>query len=275
MKKQSIQNPSPKVSIIIPCYNYGQYLQDAVKSCIDQTWTNFEIIIINDGSSDNTLDVAKACREKYSNYNVSVINQENQGLVSSRNNAIIISSGEFILPLDADDLFEPGMIECCVNALLTNPKASICYTNCRYFGDIEKIPDWIRPWDFAQLCEKDILCYASMYRRRVWDETNGYSDLMNNGYEDWEFWIRAGRHGFKGLYIDSPLFLHRIHGRTMYAKAFEKDLELKAKIALNNSECYSEETLYWAKAVMKKGLTDDLRRNFVWKINEEIKKVNR
>ncbi len=257
---------SPLVSIIIPCYNYGHYLAAAVASCVDQTWNDLEIVIVNDGSSDATQQIAEDCIQRYPDRQIRIIHQENSGLSASRNNAIALSTGEFILPLDADDLFEPAMVEKCARLLMNDAEASIAYTGCRYFGDVDKIPGWIRPWNFRLLCEKDILCYASMYRRNLWETIGGYSLDMDKGYEDWEFWIRAGRYGFAGKLINEPLFLHRIHGRTMHAEAQEHGLELMAKIALNNRDCYSRETLYWAKRVNASGVTEQLNKHSVWSV---------
>jgi glycosyltransferase involved in cell wall biosynthesis len=261
-----MKSSSPLVSIIIPCYNYGHYLKVAVDSCIHQTWKNIEIIVVNDGSPDDTKRVAEACIEKYSKFKIRLINQENMGLSASRNNAIALSRGDYILPLDADDLFEPYMVQKCVALLENQREIAIAYTGCRYFGDMDKISDWIRPWNFRLLCDKDILCYASMYRRNVWEFIGGYGLDMAIGYEDWEFWIRAGRHGFSGRLISEPLFLHRIHGKTMHGEAVLHDLELKSKIALKNPDCYSSETLSWAKEIEKSGVTEYIKQNFVWNV---------
>lgn len=266
MNKKTLKPYTPKVSIIIPCYNYGNYLAEAVESCVDQTWVHTEIIIVNDGSTDNTKFVAQTLIDKYPEKTIKLIDQKNMGLPISRNNAVAMSTGDYILPLDADDIFEPQMCEQCVNLLETEPEVSIAYTACRYFGDVDKIADWIRPWDYRSLCKKDILCYASMYRRDLWERIGGYSPGMSGGYEDWEFWIRAGRNGFSGKLIPEPFFLHRIHGHTMYDRAFLRDIELKSKIVINNQACYSQETILWATEVEKTGVTEYIKQNFVWEI---------
>ena len=98
-----------RVSIIIPCYNYADYLTETVKSCVRQTLDDLEIIIINDGSPDNTEAVALDLISQFPERDIQLINQENQRLSASRNNAIRQCTGQYVLPLDADDLFEPEM----------------------------------------------------------------------------------------------------------------------------------------------------------------------
>lgn len=259
-----------KVSVVIPCYNYADYLPETVKSCVRQTLHDLEIIIVNDGSPDNTKAVALDLIRQFPERDIRLINQENQGLSASRNNAIQQCAGQYVLPLDADDLMEPEMAEACATLLDQNPDIGVAYTKCRYFGEVNKIPDWVRPYDFGLLCVKNILCYASMYRKEAWEDAGGYYEKMRWGYEDWEFWVRTGRLGWRGRLIDSPLFLHRIHGKTMYAGAFERDLELKARIILNNRACYSDAGIGWAKEVEARGLTEELARNPCWEASKAV-----
>ncbi len=241
--------PAPRVSVIIPCYNQATLLGQAVDSCLAQTWESMEIIVVNDGSPDDTAAVAGRLAQEHAG-RVVVLDQPNQGLAAARNNAVAASRGEYILPLDADDMFEPDMVRACAGLLDARPDLGIAYTLCRYFGDVESVPTWVVSWDPGLLCVKDILCYASMYRRELFDAIGGYRTDMEWGYEDWEFWVRAARHGWTGELIERPLFLHRLHGRTMYTGALERDAELKARMVAGNEACYDEATRRTARNIL-------------------------
>ena len=119
-----------KVSVIIPCYNQGHFLDEAVDSILEQTYANIEIIVVNDGSTDedtirrlNNLDSEKA----------TVVTTANQGLAAARNNGILKSNGEYILPLDADDLIAPDYLEKAVAAIAKDPDAGIVYCRAKSF----------------------------------------------------------------------------------------------------------------------------------------------
>ena len=120
------------VSIVIPCYNHAKYLGDTVQSALEQTYPNIEIIIINDGSSDNTQDIADALQKKHPE-KIQVISQKNSGVSKARNNAIKQASGEYILPLDADDLIDKDMIASCLKSMKEN-NADIVYVDVQCFG---------------------------------------------------------------------------------------------------------------------------------------------
>lgn len=240
----------PLVTLLIPCYNQARFLEEAAQSCLAQTYGNIELIIVNDGSPDDSLAVAETIRARNPERSITVIDQKNQGLAQTRNNAVAASSGEYILPLDSDDAFDPLMVETCVTMLEADPGLGIAYTNCLYFGTKEYVPDWIKPWDAKGVCMKNILCYASMYRRTLFDDIGGYRTDMIWGYEDWEFWVRAARHGWSGKLHEEPLFLHRLHGPTMYSDAYARDAELKARMVAGNRDSYNEKTQRTAAAIL-------------------------
>ena len=119
------------VSVIIPCFNQGCFINDAVKSVLNSSYQNIEIIIVNDGSTDFlTNEVLKGFNDE----RIKVINQTNQGVCAARNNGINEANGEFILPLDADDKIAPLYIEKAVKVLHENPKIGIVYCDAESFG---------------------------------------------------------------------------------------------------------------------------------------------
>ncbi len=97
----------PKVSVIIPCYNQAEYLQSALASVFCQSFTDWEAIVVNDGSTDDTVEIAAGFFAKFPDCNWKLIDQKNAGLTSARNAGIEAAVGEYILPLDADDMISP------------------------------------------------------------------------------------------------------------------------------------------------------------------------
>lgn len=193
----------PKVSIIIPCFNQGQYLKEAVDSVLASTYENIEIIVVNDGSTEY-LDVL----ENFSAPKTKIIHQDNQGVSSARNNGIKIAAGKYILPLDADDKIHSEYIEKAVKVLEENSDVGIVYCRAAYFGSVNG--EWkLKEHKFPNyLWENGIFCSA-MYRKSDWERSGGYKPEMENGNEDWEFWITLSELGIKAYKIPEILFYYR------------------------------------------------------------------
>ncbi len=238
----------PIISVIIPCFNYGQYLKEAVESVVKQTYKNFEIIIVNDGSTDNTKEISEGLISQYSSYKIRLLNQENSGHPAiSRNRGISEAQGKYILPLDADDVIATTMLEECVNLLEEKPDISIAYTDQIYFGmEVSQLVLTFE-YDFAQLANSNFIGSCSMYRKKAWEDTGGYKII---GYEDWEFWISCGERGHIGKRIAKPLFHYRKHRSGTYAKDLKRDQFLKAQIILNHPNLYNTDVVISAKAFL-------------------------
>ena len=200
-----------KVSVIIPCYNQAEYLVEAVESVIHQTYTNWEIVIINDGSKDNTSDVTRKLIERYITARISIIEKvKNEGLAQARNTGIENSGGKYLLPLDADDKIHTIFLEKTVGLLENNPDISIVYTDVQQFGETSEIVR-ASEYDFQLLKFNNQLNYCSLVRREAWEAVGGYNpNMIVMGYEDWDFWLSCGEKGFYAKRIPEPLFLYRI-----------------------------------------------------------------
>ncbi len=225
------------VSIIIPCYNQAQYLEESVQSAIDQTYPNIEIIIVNDGSTDNTEEIALSLQEKYPE-KIQFVSQKNSGVSEARNNAIKQSKGEFILPLDGDDRLDVNYIETCLKILL-HYNEDIVYTDLQCFGartDTVKR----KPFKENHILYKNLPPPTSLYKRKVWEITGGYNTNMKEGYEDWEFWINAYKHNFSFYYLPETLFYYRTKEVSRDTEALQKYHKLLInKIILNHPELYT------------------------------------
>lgn len=204
----------PKVSVIIPCYNQGQYLKEAVDSVLASTYENIEIIVINDGSTED-VDIIK----NFSAPKTKVIHQENQGVCNSRNNAIKAASGKYILPLDADDKIHPEYIEKAVKIHENNEKIGIVYCKAEYFG--KKKGEWeVKDYKFPDCLWKNEIFNSAMYKKSDWEAVGGYNPQMKYGNEDWEFWLSLIERGVEVYKISEVLFYYR-QGKNTRSKELE------------------------------------------------------
>ncbi|ULA58176.1 MAG: hypothetical protein LZF60_20231 [Nitrospira sp.] len=208
----------PLVSVIIPCYNYGAFIKGAVESVLAQTFQRFEILVINDGSTDEmTLNVLRNfCYER-----TKVIHQTNQGLAQTRNNGAALAEGKYICYLDPDDLFDPTYLEKTLSRLESDESLGSCYSWVRCFGDFDSIweTEDLDPFLLRQRC---IAPSQSVMRKDAWKkvrEQNGFGFLSKyNGYfEDWVFWIDMVQCGYRGQVINEPLIRYRVHEKSLGA----------------------------------------------------------
>ena len=240
---------SPLVSVVIPCYNQAHYLENAVKSVALQTLQNCEIIIVNDGSIDETSPVVNELIEKYPYCRIKLIEQENCGLANARNTGISKSSGKYIFPLDADDEIESQMLNKTSAILDNQADISIVYTDVQEFGDSCRLVPSI-DFNFAVLCQMNYITASALYRKEVWERVGGYKEIMRQGYEDWEFWLSAAEIGFIACRIPEPLFLYRKHiGSMVHTDSLKNDKQLKAKIIELHPHIFSNKQRFWAKLV--------------------------
>jgi len=195
-----------KVSIITPCYNQGKYLAETLDSVLAQTWSDWECIVVNDGSSDNTDEVAKQYLRK--DNRIKYINQENQGLSMARNNAIIQSDGEFLLPLDSDDIIAPTYLEKAVDAFNKSSEVKLVYCKAEFFGKRKGL--WkLEEYDYEKFIWKNCIFCSSVYRRNDFNKTNGYNPNMKYGFEDWDFYLSLLGKEDKVIRLDEVLFYYR------------------------------------------------------------------
>ncbi len=203
----------PKVSIIIPCYNHGQYIKDAIKS-IEQIQPRelYELIIVNDGSTDDRTnkELLELADKGYK-----VIFQQNSGLATTRNNAISISSGDYILPVDADNMIRPEYVYKGIDLLDQNRDIAVVYGNAQLFGDAEGTLVQ-GAYNLQKLLLTNYIDACALYRRTVWESMGGYDKNMPYpGIEDWDLWLGASFKGFKFYYLNEIVFDYRVLNNSM------------------------------------------------------------
>ena len=198
---------NPKVSIIIPCYNQGKYVAAAIQSALDQTYDNIEIVVVNDGSTDNSSDVIQRYVKK--NRNILFLdNKVNRGVINARNMAIDASSGEYILPLDADDIIEPLYAEMATNILKTRADIGIVYCNARIFGT--QIGEWKLPeYSKETILFENCIFNSAFFRKKDFISVGGYKDYMSVGCEDYDLWLSFIEQGWDVYKINKVLFNYR------------------------------------------------------------------
>jgi glycosyltransferase involved in cell wall biosynthesis len=238
----------PVVSVVVPCYDQARYLPEAVAGVIAQSFDDWELIIVNDGSPDDTDIVARRLIHKHPNHRIRLIEQKNGGLSHARNTGIRAARGAYILPVDADDYIAANMLELMVPLLMKQPHVGIVYCDLRHFGAVEKVVQ-APEYDFRALCERNGVSYCSLFRREAWEAVGGYNRNMIWSYEDRDFWIACGREGFFAERIPEVLLNYRVKAESMYTNAVLHDRENRARIVLNHPSLYSHADVARARAI--------------------------
>jgi len=199
------------VSVIIPCYNQGKYLDEAVQSVLKSSYENFEVIIVNDGSTD---DYTNNLLAHYNKPKCTVITTPNNGLAEARNICINQARGEYILPLDADDRISPEYIDEAVSLLDNDKNLGIVYCKVKYFGI--KNSEWkLPPYSLNRILRGNIIFCSAFFRKADWKRVGGYKKEMMFGCQDWEFWLSLIESGVKVYQIPKIHFYYRIRLNSM------------------------------------------------------------
>lgn len=204
------------VSVIIPCYNGEQYIEEAIRSCLSQTYRNLEIIVVDNGSTDNSRQIAENFDSP-----VRVIDEPKRGLHHARNAGLATCYGEFVQFLDCDDLLHPEKIEKQVFALRYNPRIDIIYGSGYYFeksinGPLEPILviREARDYSTALMANHLLTVHSALIRKWVIDNV-GPADTDLAAQEDWDYWLRAARFGFNFSYDPQGICYYRKHSNQM------------------------------------------------------------
>ena len=241
----------PFVSVIIPCYNHGQYLNDAVQSILHQTWQNFEIIVVNDGS--NAEDTVEILKDFHMPKTRVLHLPKNMGLPAARNAGIQEAKGKYICCLDADDKLHPTYLEKAIVTMEVNAGLSFVGSWTQVFGVENRV--WVPPqFDPDQIIYFNQFNSLAVFRRSAWEQAGEFFEEMREGFEDWEFWVRMTSHGFRGYQITEKLIHVRRTGYSFALKAADKKDTLFEQIKTHNPEIYANPKSAIEK--IKKGYRD-------------------
>lgn len=231
---------APLVSVIVPCYNDGKYINDCLDSIHAQCYDNYEIILVDDGSIDRKtiFEIDNINHPKIKKYRT-----ENQGPSKTRNFGISKSKGKYIFPLDADNKVGNLFISEAVRFLEKNPETKIVNCDLTYFGAKKGLKIFPRFSIEKLLCENIIEC-ASIFRRSDFDKTIGYNPNMKDGFEDWDFWLSLLENGGKVYKIEKAEIYYRVRKKSRNNSiAPEQFQKLRRQIYDNHKELYSKHFL--------------------------------
>lgn len=200
------------VTVYIPNYNYGNYIENAIKSILEQTYKNIEIIIIDDGSTDNSKNILK---KFYKYKNIKIIEQKNKGLLFSSNLALKISSGKYIMRLDADDWLDNNCIEILLNTIKKDKKIGLVFPDYYLTTKEGNIIKQVRRHNFdkVKLLDQPAHGACTLISRELLIESGGYSKnfICQDGYDLWFKFIQK----YKIKNINLPLFFYRQHANSL------------------------------------------------------------
>lgn len=237
---------NPLISVVIPSYNSAKFLPTAVSSVVDQTYKNFEIIIVDDCSNDDTERVVKTF--SLSNRNIKYIkHDENKGLSSARNTGIMAAKGDFIAFLDADDIWSPRKLEYQYRKFEDNPKLGVVFTGYTLIDLNKRIrreycpPRFNNQYDFARnLLVRNIVTgsASSVMTKKECFEKVGLFDTALKAAEDWDMWMRIA-HNFTFGAVESPCVTYVEHSQNM-SRNIERMITYSIRVIHKNLQLYED-----------------------------------
>jgi len=232
----------PRVSLVIPAYNRERSLSQTVDSVLRQTRTDWEMILVDDCSTDRTGEVMKEIRTRHPDRRIRVIHlPENVGIGAVRNRGVREARGEFIVLLDSDDTIAPRFLEKTVKAADRRPEAAWIAPMTVQYGDVNRLFGF-EPFTLERQLTHNLYNITMLLRREVWGELGGFREDMREGYVDWEFWTRAILTGFRAHHLFEVLFFYRrVNDGSIsddVAEDREREFRCKLQIVQSNPEAY-------------------------------------
>ena len=261
------------VSIIAPCYMQAEFLAETLDSVLSQTYPNWECIIVNDGSPDNTEEIALKYVQKDARFKY--LYKENSGVSDTRNVGIKQSKGEYILPLDADDKIDSTYIEKALNVFDHNPETKLVYCQAELFGVETGLWD-LPKYNYQQLLRYNQIFCSCIYRRKDYDKTNGYNTNMTYGNEDWDFLISLLSPTDIVYQIEQPLFYYRIKKTSRNKEVTDKLSQMILQMMLNHADLYKDSmdlmVNYWAEGVDYKEECRKVHASYAYRLGKFLLK---
>lgn len=238
----------PLVSVIVPAYNSEAWIGECLDSVLAQTYLNWECVVVDDGSTDGTYAIAEGYAKQDSRFKC--LRQENQGPSVARNTAVAHSQGDYVLPLDADDMIAPFYIEKAVSRMEERPDTTLVYGNVQVVGYENYL------WQLPEYNYEDfiwgntIIICSALFRRAEFDRCGGYDPAMRHGYEDWDFWLTLLNRDSVVYRIDEEVYFYRQHADSRSTYVDQNQQELLKQIYRKHEDIYSpfaDQILYFGK----------------------------
>lgn len=242
-----------QISVVITNYNYGVYLRNCVESVIDQDVPELEIIIVDDGSTDGSHQVIEKLLLDYPEHEIVVIKQKNSGQPAiPRNNGIRQARGDFILPLDADDVIARGYLKGCLEIIEKRAEVNLIYADTILVHadkNVRHSPGIFAP---GRINKANQIVIASLYSKNLWEKAGGYKENVR-GYEDWDLWLNMSMQGAISAYYNGVGLIYNAKDSGLFGDAKSKHEILYSQLVLNNIDAYKHERhlVRWARDFQK------------------------
>lgn len=244
-----------KMSVIMPCFNHGEFLPEAAESVRDLNREDVQLIIVDDGSTDErTRKEVDALRSQ----GIKVVRQENKGLAAARNAGVLASQGDYLFPLDADDRIRADWIDRGIEILDSDAQVGIVYGDAQNFGT--RTDRWnVGPFDSNNLLYWNFIHASALYRRSVWEQNGGYDRTMPvQGFEDWDFWLGALERGWSFAYLPEVFFDYRRSAESMNTRSAGFEDAVREFVARKHPLLYRDA---WVSAVKERDALRNERRS--------------
>ena len=228
-----------KVSIIVPCFNQSAFIAEALDSVSSQTYRDWECIVVDDGSTDDSADIIQ--RRVHHDTRFIYVRKANGGVSSARNLGFARATGDYFLPLDADDRLHPAFLHKVMACFSEHPQTDLVHCKARLFGAKNKVW-WLPSYSYEKLLWQNMLINSSVFRREGFARSAGYAEEMVHGFEDWEFYIRLLNPGSQVRLVSSALFFYRVKGTSRSTLHMEsgKAEESMRRIYTRNRPIYDQ-----------------------------------
>lgn len=257
----------PKVSVIIPCYNQAHFLPEALASVQAQTFQDWECIIVNDGSPDNTAEVAREWIARDSRFQY--IEKPNGGLSSARNRGLQEATGEYVHFLDSDDYVAPEFYREMVRSLESDPGACLAFTGWSLVDSVRNVltsdqvvnPDY--DWYHYMLQRCLCPCHAIVCKKELFDLVGNFDESLRS-CEDWDMWLRIAATGRGLAQVEGHFVYYRQHGQSMttnYTRMLDCGLRVIRKYGAAHGSC--------GKCVGSLAIGELNLLNYVWNLTQE------
>jgi glycosyltransferase involved in cell wall biosynthesis len=214
------------VSVIIPVYNSGLFLYDAINSCIDSSFSELEIVLVNDGSTDpSTISILESINFQF---NVRIFHKPNGGPASARNFGVQHSKGDFLLFLDSDNLIQPDYLKKAMDLMSQKNDLGVVYSKPAFFGanQADAVRFEVREFNFDALLAGNYIDMCSLVRKEAFLEVGGFDEHLDLvGWEDADLWIRIAQTKWKFKFLDEILFDYRIREDSLMGLANKETKE--------------------------------------------------
>jgi len=258
---------SPILSIIIPCYNSEATLETTLESVLIQDFQDWEAIIVNDGSTDLTEEIALKWVNQDNRFKY--FSKRNEGLGKTRNYGISRAKGSYILPLDSDNQLVRDFVHDAIEVFKKNKEVGVVYGDAEYFG--EQTGLWkVEEYNFEKMLVHNYIDACAIYKKSLWQEVEGYDENMPyQGHEDWAFWISFGNINVKFYHLNKITFKYFVSNNSMI-RSFTDEMVLLNQdyIVKKHSRLYHD---FFCKEISK---NNNLKKYFYNKLKSKKFVIN-